>query len=202
MRILSILPFSPPSKVCGGAELQMHSLHKGLLSLGIDVCVLGDISQVRLPFQKFEGVPIWGVPFPVLTAHPLRPGNIKFWQRLRTIWHVVKKEIPPPELIQACTFRQPALVAYYLAKKMAIPWVVRLACSGSYGDFRYCETNWILRLLLPPMVRSVAHIIALDAQTRTEAIAKGVPEKKITVIPNGLVFKPKTDYQAKRFQTR
>ena len=70
MRILSILPFSPPSIAVGGAELQMHSLHKRLVARGVDVHVLADISVVGKPFQVFEGVNVWGVSFPVLTAHP------------------------------------------------------------------------------------------------------------------------------------
>ena len=56
MRILSILQFSPPSKLCGGAERQMHSVHKGLISKGIDVQVLADFSNVGVAYQVFEGV--------------------------------------------------------------------------------------------------------------------------------------------------
>ena len=44
MRILSMLPFSPLSPQYGGAERQMHSLHKRLGA-------------------KFECIPVWGVPF-------------------------------------------------------------------------------------------------------------------------------------------
>lgn len=79
MRILSILPFSPPSRSFGGAERQMHSLHRGLKAKGVDVQVLAGISAVEQRYQVFEGIPVWGVSFPVLTSSPFRPGNLKFW---------------------------------------------------------------------------------------------------------------------------
>jgi len=77
MRVLSILQFSPPSRVCGGAERQMHSIHKGLIARGVDVQVLADISNVGVPYQTFEGVPIWGVDFPILPRSVLRPSTIR-----------------------------------------------------------------------------------------------------------------------------
>ena len=46
MKILSILPFSPPSSLIGGAERQIYSMHKGLRARGIDLHVLAEISNV------------------------------------------------------------------------------------------------------------------------------------------------------------
>ena len=130
MRVLSVLAHSPPGEKQGGAERQMHSLHKGLMARGIEVHVLADVRTVGSAYQEYEGVPIWGAPFPVLTAHFLRPGNIKLWQSWRKIRRVVRTEIPAPDLIQVTTFRQPALVGFWLARDLKIPLVVRMACSG------------------------------------------------------------------------
>lgn len=188
MRILSILPFSPPSPAYGGAERQMHSLHKGLLARGVEIHVLADIRQVGQAYQEYEGVAIWGVPFPVLTAHPLRPGNIKLWQAWRMIRRVVLERIPRPELIQVTTFRQPAIVGYWLARVLDVPWVVRLACSGSHGDLTYTVSNWLSRRLLPQMTKSVSQVIALDDLTRQEALTHGIPSDRVSIIQNGLVF--------------
>jgi glycosyltransferase involved in cell wall biosynthesis len=188
MRILSILPFSPPSPQYGGAERQMHSLHKGLLAKGVEVHVLADISAVGQPCQDFEGIPVWGVSFPVLTSNPFRPGNLKFWMAWRAIRKVVLTKIPQPDLIQVTTFRQPAMVGYWLASSLNVPWVVRLACSGSHGDLRFASSNWLSRRELPKMVRSAVNVVALESVTRQEAINSGVPAKRIEIIPNAVVL--------------
>jgi len=188
MRILSILPFSPPCRHYGGAERQMHSLHKSLVENGVEVHVLADISAVGRPYQEFEGIPVWGVPFPVLTSTPLRPGNLKLWMAWRAIRKVVLGHIPRPDLIQVTTFRQPAMVGHWLAKSLNVPWVVRLACSGSHGDLKFAGSNWLSRRALPKMVQSVAHVVALDSATRQEVIDFGVAAERIEIIPNALVL--------------
>ena len=188
MRVLSILPFSPPSLSFGGAERQMHSLHKGLVKKGVEIHVLADISAVGNYYQEHEGISVWGVPFPVLTSSPWRPGNLKIWLDWRTIREIVHKRIPRPDLIQVTTFRQPALVGYQLASSLNVPYVVRLACSGSHGDLRFASNNWLSRCKLPKMVQSVSGVVALDAVTRQEAIDYGVPTEQIEIIPNALVL--------------
>jgi glycosyltransferase involved in cell wall biosynthesis len=100
MRILSILAYSPPSAHYGGAERQMHSLHKGLLKQGADVQVLADISRVASEYQKYEGVSIWGVPFPTTTSNPLVPGNIQFYRNWRKMLKLIRQKIAPIDLIQ------------------------------------------------------------------------------------------------------
>jgi glycosyltransferase involved in cell wall biosynthesis len=184
MRILSILPFSPPSAQYGGAERQMHSLHKGLQAKGVDIHVLADIAAVRQRYQVVEGIPVWGVPFPVLTSHALRPGNFKLWKAWRSIRKTVLTQIPRPDLIQVSTFRQPAMIGHWLASSMNLPYVVRLACSGSHGDMKFAHSNWLTRLELPKIVRSVSRVVALDSATRQEAIDSGVPAERIEIIPN------------------
>lgn len=189
MRVLSILPFSPPARSVGGAERQMHSLHQGLLARGVQVDVLADIEEVGQVHQVFDGVTVWGARFPVLTSHPLRPGNAKLWRDWLALRRFVQSRLPRPELIQVTTFRQPALVGHLLAGVLQVPWVARLACSGSHGDFRFCDGNWLSRWQLPALVKSVSTVVALDKQTRQEALDRGVPENRVVIIRNGLVFK-------------
>ena len=73
----------------------MHSLHKGLRARGIDLHVLADIRFVGKEYQEFEGIPIWGATFPVLTSHALRPGNIKIIKSLMGIDRLVKEKYGP-----------------------------------------------------------------------------------------------------------
>lgn len=97
-------------------------------------------------------------------------------------------QIPRPDLIQTTTFRQPALFGSWLARSLNVPWVVRLACSGSHGDLKFASANWLSRRELPKMVRSVSGVVALDQVTRQEAIDSGVPAERIEIIPNALVL--------------
>jgi glycosyltransferase involved in cell wall biosynthesis len=167
----------------------MHSLHKGLLARGVEVHVLADVRQVRHDYQEYEGVPIWGVPFPVLTSHALRPGNIKLWLAMQTIRRVALERIPRPDLIQVTTFRQPAMVGHWLAGILGVPWVVRLAGSGNNGDLTYVAGNWLTRRQLPKMITSVSQIVALDEHTRQEAIAHGAAPDRVKIIQSGIIFR-------------
>ena len=176
----------------------MHSLHKDLRARGVDVAVLADINCVKSEFQEYEGVPIWGTPFPVLTSHPFRPGNLKFflaWQRIK---RTVRGIMPKPDLIQVTTFRQPALIGYWLANSLNVPLVIRLACSGQHGDFRFFGENWLCRRELPKIVKSVSRVIALDQNTKAESLSSGVPEHAVRIISNGLVLKSVPDLTTKR----
>lgn len=187
MRILSILPLSPPSPQIGGAEKQMHSLHRALRARGVDVQVLADIKAVGARYQEYEGVPIWGAPFPVLTAHPLRPGNLKLWLAWRQIRSLVGDRIAPVDLIQVTTFRQPAMIGYGLARILSVPWVVGLAGSGKSGDFAFFRSNWLQRWLLPRMAQDVTRVIALEEQTASEAREAGISAERLVTVPVGVV---------------
>lgn len=188
MRILSIMPFSPPSREYGGAERQVHSLHRGLLAHGVDIHVLADIALVGKQYQEFEGVHVWGASFPDLTSNPLRPGNLKLWTAWQSVRKLVHSQVPRPDIIQAVTFRQPAMIGSWLAKSLDLPWVARLAASGTYGDFAFAKSNWLTRMMLPKMVRSVSRVIALDAETRREAVASGVSDHRIEIIRNAVLL--------------
>ena len=188
MKVLSILPLSPPSSVIGGAELQIHSLHKGLRAKGIDVHVLADITYVVKEYQEFEGIPIWGATLPTLTSHALRPGNMKIIKSLIGIGRLLKERVGRIDLIQAVTFKQPAMVGAWLSSRLKVPLIVRIACSGTYGDFSFAQTNWLLRHSLQGIIRRTAGVVALDEATKREAVAHGVPQDRIEIIPNAVTI--------------
>jgi glycosyltransferase involved in cell wall biosynthesis len=191
MRILSILQFSPPSRMYGGTERQMHSIHRGLLSKGIDVQVLADISHLRSPYQVFEGIPIWGVRFPVLPRSVLLfPLMIQLGIRLKGIFRLIKKNIGQIDLIQVTPIRETALWGFWLSKALHVPWVGRIACSGSYGDFHYISKymvrNRMVKKLIPELLKSCSAAIALDRETYREAIENGMERDRVVIIPNAI----------------
>lgn len=191
MRILSILQFSPPSKLCGGAERQMHSIHKGLISKGIDVQVLADFSNVGVAYQVFEGVPIWGVRFPTLARSLLHPSIIQSWLRFRKILRLIKL-MGHFDLVQVTPIRETGLWGFWLSRALHVPWVARVACSGSYGDFgymgKYMSRNSLVKRLIPKLLRSCSKIIALDQETYREALGSGLQKDKVIIIPNAVVL--------------
>ena len=188
MRILSILAYSPPSQIYGGTERQMHSLHKGLISRGVDVQVLADIVQVRAPYQRFEEVPVWGTSFPRLTCSVMHPLNIKFWLDLHIMLRLVKSKIAPVDLIQLTPLREPALYAQWLSRHLNTRWIARIACSGAYGDFHYMSGNWLTKRRLSDLVDSCSTAVVLDDETRKEALNGGFSKDKVVLISNSLVL--------------
>ena len=192
MRVLSVLQFSPPSKVCGGAERQMHSIHKGLVSGGIEVQVLADISYVGLPYQVFEGIPIWGVRFPILPRSLLRPSMIQSWIRLKKILQLVKAKMGHIDLIQVTPLRESTMWGFWLSRHLQAPWLGRIACSGSYGDFgymaKYMSRNVLVKWVIPTLLRSCSTAIALDQETYREALQNGLERDRIVIIPNAVVL--------------
>jgi glycosyltransferase involved in cell wall biosynthesis len=168
----------------------MHSLHKGLLAEGVDVQVLADISEVGFPYQIYEGLPIWGIKFPSLTHHLMHPMNILLWFDRVKILKFVKENIPNIDLIQVTPFREPAFWGFWLSKNLNIPWVGRIACSGSYGDFhyisKYMSRNWMVRRLIPKLLKSCSAAIALDQETYREALENGLRADRVVIIPNAI----------------
>jgi glycosyltransferase involved in cell wall biosynthesis len=188
MRILSILLFSPPSKTYGGAELQMHSLHKGLISKGVDVNVLANIERVGAIVQEYEGVKVWGFKVPMPRRIMLHPLNVIFYMEVRKMVKFVKERIGRTDLIQVTPFREPGMFAYWISKELGIPWVGRIAGSGLNGDFNFMSRNWLTRRLLPQVTASCSATVVLDQETYQEAIANGIAEEKIKIIPNALIL--------------
>lgn len=192
MRLLSILYFSPPSKVFGGTERQMHSLHKGLLEQNIDVQVLASIFHVGSSYQVYEGVPIWGIKFPSLTHNVFHPMNALLWLECNRILRFVEENIPKIDLIQVTPFREPAFWGYWLSKRLKVPWLARLAGSRPNGDFNYMENslsrNVFIRRLLPSLIQTCSAVIAVDEETFKEAIDTGFGRDKVVVISNSVVL--------------
>jgi len=170
----------------------MHSIHKGLVCLGMDIQVLADISYVKVPYQEFEGIPIWGVRFPILPRSVLRPSMLQSFIRLKKILRLIKKNMGEIDLVQGTPTREAAIWGFWLARALHVPWVGRIACSGSYGDFqyisKYMSRNWLVKRLLPELLRSCSAAIALDQETYREALENGVGANRVVIIPSAVSF--------------
>ena len=170
----------------------MHSIHRGLISRGVDVQVLADISSVGMAYQIFEDVPIWGVNFPLLPRRVLRPSTIQSWVRLKNISRLIKRNMGQIGLIQITPFRESSLWGFWLSRDLNVPWVARIACSGSYGDFnyvsKYMSRNWLVNKLIPRVFGSCSTVVSLDQETYREAIGNGIRRDRVVIIPNGIIL--------------
>jgi len=81
---------------------------------------------------------------------------------------------------------------FWLSRVLHVPWVGRMACSGSYGDFdyisKYMSRNWLVKRLFPELLRSCSAAIALDQETYREAIDNGVRQDGVFIIPSAITF--------------
>jgi glycosyltransferase involved in cell wall biosynthesis len=191
MRLLSLLPFSPPCRSLGGAELQVHDLHKSLLARGWKVDVLAD--EAVFPGSacfEHEGVRVWPAAYPIVTSNPFRPGNLKLLLALRSTLALACRTIPCPDIIMSVTMRQPCILGHLISQRLGVPHVARMAASGEYGDFKWLKSNWIGRFWGPRVVCSLDALIALEESTKREALAEAVPADKINVISNAILREP------------
>lgn len=186
MRLLSILPFSPPAADPGGAELQMHSLHAGLRRRGVEVHVLADAAQVGEGVRQVDGVCVWGVAMPALTSSPFRPGNVRAWLQAARMPRFARARVGRVDLVQATPLRQPALWAHAIARDQRVPWVARMAGSGAAGDLAFMRAHWLTRRALPRVLASAAAVVAVDEATAEEACSAGVDDDRLVRIASGL----------------
>jgi glycosyltransferase involved in cell wall biosynthesis len=187
MRILSILLFSPPSRVYGGAERQMHSLHKGLIAKGIEVHVLANIERVGAIVQEYEGVKVWGFRVPMPRRIMFHPMNVAFYADMKRMLNFVKERIGHVDLVQATPFREPGIFAYFIAKELGVPWIARVAGSGLNGDFIFMSKKWWAKRLLSRVTANCSAVVVVEEETYSEAIVNGISEDKIKIIPNAVI---------------
>ena len=166
----------------------MHSLHKGLVAKGIEVHVLANIERVGAIVQEHEGVKVWGFKVPKPRRIMFHPMNVSFYADMRRMVKFVKEKIGRVDLVQATPFREPGIFAYWISKELGIPWIARVACSGSHGDFNFILKNWLTKRLLPRVTSSCSAFVVLEEETLREAMLSGIAEEKIKIIPNAVIL--------------
>jgi len=173
-RVLMIIGLYHP--IVGGAEKVCQALSKSLHEQGMAVTVL--TKRIRgLPDRELvDGIPVhrkmmWWHPFGIAYMVSV----LLFLVRYRRQYDII-------QCFGLFLFLPPALLMKYLFKKKV---VLRLLCSGPYGDFANVEELQCRNLIIS-CARRFDRIIYMSADMKEELMANRFAEEKLAYIPNGV----------------
>ena len=175
--------------VVGGAEKVCLALSKSLSERGIPVAVLTQRLNGVPDYDVIDGIPVhrkmkWWHPFGM--AYML--SVLIFLVRYRRRYDII-------HCFGLFLFLPPALLMKYVFKKKV---VLRLLCSGPYGDFAGIEKLKLARWILGSAQRA-DRIIYMSRDMKDELLEHRFSEEKLINIANGVDsrhFKPPADPHA------
>lgn len=162
--------------VVGGAEKVCQRLAKSFLSRGIAVTVLTQSCDGLPEYEVIDGIPVYRKmkgwhPFGFAYMFSVFCFLMKHRRRFDTIF-----------CIGLFLFIPPAVVMKYLYKKKV---VVRLMCSGDFGDFAGIKPLKI-KHLITAAAKLCDRIIYLSEDIKHELLEHHFPHEKLVCIPNGV----------------
>jgi glycosyltransferase involved in cell wall biosynthesis len=162
--------------VVGGAEKICQALSKSLYQRGVPVAVLTQRRRGLPECEVIDAIPVhrkmkWWHPFGI--AYML--SVLLFLVRYRREYEII-------QCIGLFLFVPPAMLMRYLFKKKV---VLRLMCSGPYGDFANIEGLTFKNLIIASAMHA-DRIIYMSADMREELLQNGFAEEKLICIPNGV----------------
>ena len=173
-RVLMIIGLYHP--VVGGAEKICQALSKSLYQRGVPVAVLTQRRRGLPECEVIDAIPVhrkmkWWHPFGI--AYML--SVLLFLVRYRREYEII-------HCFGLFLFVPPAMLMRYLFKKKV---VLRLMCSGPYGDFANIEGLTFKNLIISSAMHA-DRIIYMSADMREELLQNGFAEEKLICIPNGV----------------
>jgi len=187
----------------GGLEQQVRLLGKALLEEGKDVVILGSTRKLsRSGWHDEDGLPIrlfWTYTTPQVSGKKL-PASL-IWAAQVLVWMFLhRKEI---SLFHGHQIRIHAFVGAIARKYWAIPNILKSATGGVGADIRAIGTHkyfgaWGRRFI----IRNTDCFIATTKSIKDDLQAYLVPETKIRIIPNGLVYPSNSNSAPAKFRAR
>jgi glycosyltransferase involved in cell wall biosynthesis len=180
MRVLQITPEFPPPLI-GGGGYHVYNLTKELARKGVDITVfacnvLDSFFQQKVTVEtRFENVKVYRVPafYVPKTAYPISP----------SLAALLLKE--KPDVMHAHGYQfftsDIASIVNKTKKKSLI-----LTLHGFPRSFNGLSHKMYFHLIGKQTLKAARKIIAVSKSVAHEFQGIGVPEKKITVIPNGV----------------
>ncbi|NIM96555.1 MAG: glycosyltransferase, partial [candidate division Zixibacteria bacterium] len=177
--------------IVGGAEKQALLLSKALKKKGHEVTVVtGWWLRGTLPKESIQQIPVlrnfcvWGMSGPKW-RRPLGPFTYMVTLFLYLFRH--RKEYHIIHIHQAL---YPAFVGVVAGRFLKKPTVVKVGCSGKWGDIETMSEGKIpFGQLMLKRIRHCDRVIAMSRQMREELAEFGFPQEKIVFIPNGVMVK-------------
>jgi glycosyltransferase involved in cell wall biosynthesis len=162
--------------IVGGAEKVCQSLSKSLHQRGVPVTVLTQHRDGLPDFEIIEEIPVhrkmkWWHPFGIAYMVSV----LLFLVRSRRQYDII-------QCFGLFLFIPPALIMRYLFKKKL---VLRLLCSGPYGDFAGVEGMKCKQLIISCAQRA-DRVVYMTADMKQELLDHRFSEEKLVFIPNGV----------------
>lgn len=162
--------------IVGGAEKVCQSLSKRLHEKGMAVAVLTQRLKGAPDRESIDGIPVHRK---MRWWHPL---GIAYMVSVLLFLVRYRREYDIIQCFGLFLFIPPALVMRYLFKKKV---VLRLLCSGPYGDFAGVEALKCRQLIIACAQR-FDRIIYMSADMKEELLLYRFSKEKLTCFPNGV----------------
>ena len=160
----------------GGAEMVCQRLAKGFIAKGMDVTVLTQYCDGLPEYEVIDTIPVYRK---MKGWHPFgftyMFSVLGFLMKHRACFEIIV-------CFGLFLFIPPAVVMRYLYKKKV---VVRLMCSGDFGDFAGIEPLKVKRLI-KAAAKLCDRIVFISHDIKKELQANHFPGEKLVYIPNGV----------------
>lgn len=199
MKILQVSHSFYPCYRAGGVVKVVYEISRALVKRGHDVTVITTDGCIpRLVVKKnteveIEGIHVW---YFQNISNYLR---IKF--KIATPFFLpifLNKQIKNFDVIHIHEHRTIlAIIAHHYAKKYRIPYIVQ-----AHGSLTLLSEKQILKKIFDffwgeNILRDASKLIALTDSESSQYIERGVPEKKIEIVPNGIDLSQYSDLPAR-----
>lgn len=192
LRILHVLDHSIP--LHSGYTFRTLSILREQRALGWETCHITSPKQgeTSAAFDEVDGLRFYRTPVATGTLARLPIGKeLALMKQLETRLEAVAREVRP-DIIHAHSPVLNALPAIKVARRLGIPVVYEIRAfwedaavdhgSTTEGSLRYRAT----RRLETRAIRQVDHVFTICEGLRSDIVARGIPEAKVTVIPNAV----------------
>lgn len=192
LRILHVLDHSIP--LHSGYTFRTLSILREQRALGWETFHLTSPKQgeTSVPFDDVDGLRFYRTPVAAGTLARLPIGKeLALMKQLEARLEEVARDVRP-DIVHAHSPVLNALPAIKVARKLGIPVVYEIRAfwedaavdhgSTTEGSLRYRAT----RRLETRAIRQVDHVFTICEGLRSDIVARGIPETKVTVIPNAV----------------
>lgn len=192
LRILHVLDHSIP--LHSGYTFRTLSILREQRALGWETCHITSPKQgeTAAAFDEVEGLRFYRTPVATGSLARLPIGKeLALMKQLEARLEAVAREVRP-DIIHAHSPVLNALPAIKVARRLGIPVVYEIRAfwedaavdhgSTTEGSLRYRAT----RRLETRAIRQVDHVFTICEGLRSDIVARGIPEEKVTVIPNAV----------------
>ena len=162
--------------VVGGAEKVCQQLSKSFIDRGMSVTVLTQFADGLPEHETIDGIPVYR------KMRGWHPFGLTYM--ISVLYFLVKyrKRFDIIQCFGLFLFVPPAVVMKYVFKKSV---VVRILCSGQFGDFAGI-TQLKLKRLVTSCAKRCDSIVHMSNDIKEELLVNRFPAHKLLCIPNGV----------------